>query len=342
MDHKFDHVLGPGSEPFVFPRVSGIHTVRGSMSYYWGDDKHLSIIWPPYKGFETNWKRKFFISNRKELDPEPEVLYFSCEMDDKSGIIRIWPTDYSKYGDPESGLDIGYPLETTSSLIEQPINRGIALLSIGSDSSVNAWSRREQTSSWSLYSDASVVAPAGSALTHGGGCLAVCGETPTKEFRKHRDPIIWWLGPRGEVFGRRLVGDSEHWVDVGPKASHPAGSVDVSQSLKRPAQIATAWSYDLETNHRSYLFWVRSNGDMMTTCLHDDNPGQTAVAYQNIDAAPGISLTAFIGAGRQSPDKVKVYVLWISATGGVLKQFYTEIRSHGCKVCGSVDFGNGC
>ncbi|KAH6949438.1 hypothetical protein DER45DRAFT_623849 [Fusarium avenaceum] len=415
MDHKFDHLLGPESEPFVFPRVPDIHTVRGSMSYYWGDDKHLSIIWPPYKGFETNLKRKFFISNRKELDPEPEVPYFSCEMDDKSGIIRIWPTDCSKYGDPESGLDIGYSLETTSSLIERAINQGTALLSarpkmgqeempnnwsgppavpmpgsrlaticycdntgntgtqvwywdkssrrlkgfqytgksvilynpngpriedslnleitgagaiaivqthqdnrfkiiwIGSDGSVNAWSRTEETSIWHSYGDASVVAPAGSASTHGGGCLAVCGETPTKEFKKHRDPIIWWLGPRGEVFGRRLVGDSEHWVDVGPKASHPAGSVDVSQSLKRPAQIATAWSYDSETNHRSYLFWVRSNGDLMTTCLHDDNPGQTAVAYQNIDAAPGTSLTAFIGAGRQSPDKVKVYVLWISA-----------------------------
>ncbi|KAH7159268.1 hypothetical protein DER46DRAFT_663241 [Fusarium sp. MPI-SDFR-AT-0072] len=31
-----------------------------------------------------------------------------------------------------------------------------------------------------------------------------------------------------------------------------------------------------------------------------------------------------------------------TAKGGVLKQFYTEIRNHGCKVCGFVDFGNGC
>ncbi|KAI8659076.1 putative bacteriodes thetaiotaomicron symbiotic chitinase protein [Fusarium sp. Ph1] len=31
-----------------------------------------------------------------------------------------------------------------------------------------------------------------------------------------------------------------------------------------------------------------------------------------------------------------------TAKGGVLKQFYDEIRNRGCKACGFVDFGNGC
>ncbi|KAH7029883.1 uncharacterized protein B0I36DRAFT_135694 [Microdochium trichocladiopsis] len=31
-----------------------------------------------------------------------------------------------------------------------------------------------------------------------------------------------------------------------------------------------------------------------------------------------------------------------TAKGGVLKQFYAEIRNRGCEVCGFVDFGNGC
>lgn len=199
---------------------------------------------------------------------------------------------------------------------------------IGNDGSVNLWSRENEgmgPENWTY----SVLAPPGSASTLGGGCLAACGEVPVKDPRPRRNPVIWWIGPRGEIFGRRAVPDgpnSEQWVDVEPGASLPAGSVDVTSSLKRPAQMATTWMYDSrKKDEAAYLFWIRSNGDLMGTCSYtpareSDPPlTGTAIAYRNVGAAPGTSVTAFIGNGTGSngPMDAKPYVLWISTDGSV-------------------------
>ncbi|KAM6523955.1 hypothetical protein FSOLCH5_004564 [Fusarium solani] len=128
-------------------------------------------------------------------------------------------------------------------VVQMHQDRRFKIVWIGNDGSVNLWSRENEgmgPENWTY----SVLAPPGSASTLGGGCLAACGEVPVKELRPRRNPVIWWLGPRGEIFGRRAVPDgpnSEQWVDVEPGASLPAGSVDVTSSLKRPAQMATTW-----------------------------------------------------------------------------------------------------
>ncbi|UPK91054.1 hypothetical protein LCI18_001989 [Fusarium solani-melongenae] len=199
---------------------------------------------------------------------------------------------------------------------------------IGNDGSVNLWSRENEgmgPENWTY----SVLAPPGSASTLGGGCLAACGEVPVKQARPRRNPVIWWLGPRGEIFGRRAVPEgpnSEQWVDVEPGASLPAGSVDVTSSLARPAQMTTTWMYDSrKEDEAAYLFWVRSNGDLMGTCSYtpsrETNPPLTgtAIAYRNVGAAPGTSVTAFIGNGTGSngPMNAKAYVLWVSTDGSL-------------------------
>ncbi|KAH7122090.1 hypothetical protein B0J13DRAFT_566935 [Dactylonectria estremocensis] len=197
---------------------------------------------------------------------------------------------------------------------------------IGSDGSVNLWSREDEKMERENWRD-SVLAPPGSASTLGGGSLAVCGEVPIDELRGRRNPVIWWLGPRGEIFGRRARSyPSEHWADVGPGASLPAGSIDISPSLTRPAQMATAWAYDSDRGQAAYLFWVHSNGDLMATCsYYAHKPGApppklstTAIAYRNVGAAPGTSLTAFIGANEKSPSPyARVYLLWVSSDGSI-------------------------
>ncbi|KAJ4200946.1 hypothetical protein NW767_007081 [Fusarium falciforme] len=213
-------------------------------------------------------------------------------------------------------------------VIQMHQDRRFKIVWIGNDGSVNLWSRENEgmgPENWSY----SVLAPPDSASTLGGGCLAACGEVPVKEPRPRRNPVIWWLGPRGEIFGRRAVPDgpnSEQWVDVEPGASLPAGSVDVTSSLARPAQMATTWMYDSrKEDEAAYLFWVRSNGDLMGTCSYtpsrESNPPLTgtAIAYRNVGAAPGTSVTAFIGNGTGSngPMDAKAYVLWVSTDGSL-------------------------
>jgi hypothetical protein len=89
-----------------------------------------------------------------------------------------------------------------------------------------------------------------------------------------RNPVLWWLGP-GEVSGLRALresGNSSNWnrIDVGAGASQPAGSVDVSPSLARPAQMATARAYDSRANSSgTFLAWVHSNGDLMISRVTD-------------------------------------------------------------------------
>ncbi|KAH7018962.1 hypothetical protein EDB80DRAFT_699548 [Ilyonectria destructans] len=207
-------------------------------------------------------------------------------------------------------------------------DRRFKIVWIGNDGSVNLWSRENEDMEPHNWSD-SVLAPPGSATTLGGGSLAVCGEVPIKEPRARRNPVIWWLGPRGEIFGRRAVPDSptsEQWVDVEPGSSLPAGSIDISPSLARPAHMATVWTYDSNsTNHgeAAYLFWVHSNGDLMATCSYkpgstDPKNSGTAIAYRSIGAAPGTALTAFIGHGAYTPWwKARAYVLWVAADGAL-------------------------
>ncbi|KAL2689477.1 hypothetical protein Neosp_003531 [[Neocosmospora] mangrovei] len=213
-------------------------------------------------------------------------------------------------------------------VIQMHQDRRFKIVWIGNDGSVNLWSRENEgmgPENWSY----SVLAPPGSASTLGGGCLAACGEVPVKEARPRRNPVIWWIGPRGEIFGRRAVPDdsnSEQWVDLEPGASLPAGSVDVSSSLSRPAQMATTWMYDSrKENEAAYLFWVRSNGDLMGTCSYTPSRETeppltgTAIAYRDVGAAPSTSVTAFIGNGTGSngPMDARAYVLWVSTDGSL-------------------------
>ncbi|KAF5980592.1 hypothetical protein FCOIX_4733 [Fusarium coicis] len=193
---------------------------------------------------------------------------------------------------------------------------------VGNDGSVNAFSRyfEEQQEKWRSY----ILAPSGSASTLGGGLIVSSGERPVFRDIPFRDPVVWWLGPRGEVFGRRLLAGSRKWINVEAEASLPAGSIDVtSPNLKRPAQMATAWAYDWQYSESAYLFWIRANGDLMVTCSDKSGKSRsrlsgTAIAYRDADAAPGTSLTVSIGHSRTSPSSNNnVYVLWISTDGAL-------------------------
>ncbi|RKL04747.1 hypothetical protein BFJ71_g3529 [Fusarium oxysporum] len=193
---------------------------------------------------------------------------------------------------------------------------------VGNDGSVNVWSRHHEVEQEKWHSD--ILAPPGTASTLGGGLIVSCGERPVYRQKSFPDPVVWWLGPRGEVFGRRLLAGSERWIDVEPQASLPAGSIDVtSPNLKRPAQMATTWAYDSQYGKAVYLFWIRANGDLMVTCSDKSGKSRsklsgTAIAYRDVDAAPGTSLTVSIGHSRTSPSSNNnVYVLWISTDGAL-------------------------
>lgn len=200
---------------------------------------------------------------------------------------------------------------------------------IGIDGSVNMSSREghEFPGTW----ETTTIAPSGSASVLGGGTLAVCADFTIDRFGDHvprgtHNPAFWWVGPRGEICGRRSAPDpttgSENWVDIGPEASLPAGSIDVSPSLTRPAQMAAIWTFEQsQYSDDAYLFWVSLEGDLMVTCasptttVHSERISKTGLAYRNIDAAPGTALAAHIGHGvGHSPD---LYVHWIGIDGSV-------------------------
>lgn len=211
---------------------------------------------------------------------------------------------------------------TMLQLNDKPGEIMLKIVWIGNDGSVNAWTRYYEMEKEKWHSV--ILAPPGSASTLGGGSIVSSGERPVFRDLPFRDPLVWWLGPRGEVFGRRLLTGSEKWINVESEASLPAGSIDVtSKNLKRPAQMATIWAYDWQYSEAAYLFWIRANGDLMVTCSHKSGKSRsrlsgTAIAYRDADAAPGTSLTVSIGHSRTSPSSNNnVYVLWVSTDGAL-------------------------
>ncbi|KAF7555986.1 hypothetical protein G7Z17_g1691 [Cylindrodendrum hubeiense] len=327
---SFDLVIKVGK---ASPIKGTISTSRQKISL-WPNPKGLPLSIQPSKiaappldtsgvGVMRLWKGQDWI--------ETEALYWSSQ-NTLGGIRYAYNAGWNPYTREGVFSITGVAGAGSLAPFQIKMTNRFKLVWIGVDGSVNMSSREgDFPEMWTT----TTIAPGGSASVLGGGTLAVCGDSAvdTVEDEDHvpRDmynPAFWWVGPRGEICGRRYVPGpapgSEEWVDIGPGASLPAGSIDVSPSLTRPAQMATVWAYDSENSDDAYLIWVNLEGDLMvtraapTSGVHRERVSKTGMAYHNINAAPGTALAAHIDSYPEAnADGRTLHVHWIGVDGSV-------------------------
>ncbi len=168
------------------------------------------------------------------------------------------------------------------------------------------------------------IAPAGSASVAGGGSIdaSALGEVDDGDRKPPSEAVLWWVGPRGELYGRRCrVGNGQQpeWVPLKNNSTtgdiiKPAGSLRMPPSpspSSKPARIAAAFGPP-----RTWLvFWISSAGDLIFTQSKTDGSIRENMVARRVRAGPSTALVPRYHVVRNG--KMGMSVAWVSEDGAV-------------------------